>query len=286
MNTILVIFLLSAGRAAAAPAPQEAALPKKAVEAVRWVEACAADNPFGPAGALMASPTAAGRYQHWATACYEQKEPCKTVSMDEAEKALVGRCQSCIAPPPYYLPDLRKAEGAERDEPEKRIKVFRTTEGCIMRLVRRWVWEDVKSKGTKAPRAPLKAVVCGASSRAMFERNYAKSAADDYVKEGERCTATSLRNADHYLFSYCEYLENGVVRGFPNIYCSITAGYSVVKMLLGSKRGVLSTGSQDPSAPSTEEVYWGCSGIWDAQDGKLPESEEKWQTPPWAERKR
>jgi len=246
---------------------QEAALPGDALRQARLTEACVRENPF--AGALRSGPDAHKRRDLWDQACIGQVEPCSAAGVAEREAESVPRCRFCseggsppscppnmTCPPDYSAMVCEPPPEPIRLPPPPRLTplLMRSTRNCIGALIRDGMetW----------PQGDQRQQICAASSAAIFQRNYPRSP--------RSCAETPLRNADHYLFTYCEMESNGFTRGFPMTFCLITAGYSGAKAALGPLRDALSSGDQPTSPPSWDEVYWGCRGIRDQQDGVVP----------------
>jgi hypothetical protein len=253
-----------------------------------WVRQCVLDNPGRSSGD-----------DPWTAACVRLQDPCLTQA--KPMQGQIERCGACLESATKKTTScvIPKAPRIERPPAgSSPAEVIDDSEACIKYFIKLTVWEqairDIQAKKEHAIPSPTK-IACGMYDilvhlRELDDDSPAKQAdtlemyyptmTRWYAKKGRKlkgCSPLKLRDAQHYFQNYCDYKEEWTVRNFPNVFCSITAGYSAGKAI-----GIVPrTGKKKPSPPSKSEVYWGCNGIWHAQDGAFPFMKEgEYRTPP------
>ncbi|MBI5211205.1 MAG: hypothetical protein HY927_14630 [Elusimicrobia bacterium] len=268
--------LLWAGGPPSPPAPTGPEAEERAVrQTIAWIGQCVDDLPLGVMVSLGLGES------DWDAACLELKEPCRVVLSSPAQRRGAPRCRRLCeegrsassldrAPAANSIPGGqpgRSASGLDRapaascddaDLPPPPARV-----GLPARP------PDVDARTNDA----IRSMVHWAAGARFNDRRETMCLAFSHANQEykKRLDDMALRNAEHYLWAYCDVLEAVWSRGWSLVACDLAAGYSAVK-LLGPLRDLVST-SEDgrpASRPSLDEIYWGCAGALDAADGRLP----------------
>ena len=263
----LLAWAALAGSAFATPIPPDA------VAKAKDIAKCWKANPFG-----SALPQDDGRSAQWNNACVDQRDACGLLH-DDAEKAKVkdGYCLTCTdkpapgscaegtscqpetvckAPPAgakVTLGPPSEGEGEIRQVPLKTappaLAACKATPGCISRYV-------------------AAAYANGVSVKTQMNMAWSAALGDRDKKDYSKCDSDALRNTEHYLYHYWSRLDSQVYNQMPLTFCGISYGYSAAKWtgVWGAAKKLFTDDDKPDSAPSMEEAYWGCRGLWDAYE--------------------